>query len=162
MDNTLKELLVIIGLFLSFTVVVIYSLFYIQNNYNIVSCGYKIPIQMIVIALVSLSVFVGALVAFIFSINRLKVRTRIKKDLSLTLKFLEPDERKILSELIKNKGTLLQSDIVKNTGFGRVKVTRILKRLEDRGVVVRERFGKKNKIKLVDGLMELFSCKVCK
>jgi|WetSurMetagenome_2_1015567.scaffolds.fasta_scaffold1023461_1 uncharacterized membrane protein len=61
---------------------------------------------------------------------------------------LTKEERTILERLIDSKGTSFQSDIVEKTGFGKVKVTRILDRLEGKGLIERRRRGMTNVIVL--------------
>jgi hypothetical protein len=60
--------------------------------------------------------------------------------------FLNDDEKKIV-ELIKlEKGGALQSDLVIKTGYSKVKMHRILKSLDNKGIVKRGRFGITNKV----------------
>jgi uncharacterized membrane protein len=63
-------------------------------------------------------------------------------------KSLGADERKVLDLLGKKKGGTLQSEIVIMTGFSKVKVHRILKKLENLDLIKRGRFGITNKVYL--------------
>jgi|SRR3989344_495406 len=55
------------------------------------------------------------------------------------------DEEKLIYDFIKGKGgSSYQSDIIKETNFSKVKTTRILDKLESRGVVERKRRGMTN------------------
>ncbi len=56
---------------------------------------------------------------------------------------LEPDERKLVSA-VQEAGAIFQSELVEKTGFGKVKVTRILDRLEAKGILERKRRGMTN------------------
>lgn len=59
------------------------------------------------------------------------------------------DEEKKLYEVIKAKGgSAYQSDLIKETGFSKVKITRILDRLETKDVLERKRRGMTNIIVL--------------
>ncbi len=59
------------------------------------------------------------------------------------------DEEKRVYEIIKNKeGSAFQSDLLKETGFSKVKITRILDKLELKGVLDRKRRGMTNIIVL--------------
>ncbi|MBI3035785.1 MarR family transcriptional regulator [Candidatus Woesearchaeota archaeon] len=59
-----------------------------------------------------------------------------------------PDEKIAIGELEKNNGALTQSELVRNTGLSKVKVHRIVKRLESLGIVKKYPYGVTNKIKL--------------
>ena len=56
---------------------------------------------------------------------------------------LDSDEKVIVKILEENEG-MFQSDIVEKSGFGKVKVTRILDKLEGRQVIERKRRGMNN------------------
>ena len=59
------------------------------------------------------------------------------------------DEEKKIYEIIKNsKGSAYQTDLIKETGFSKVKITRILDRLESKDVLERKRRGMTNIIVL--------------
>ncbi len=67
---------------------------------------------------------------------------RLKKQLAK----LNPDEKKVF-ELIKKSGNaIFQSEIIKETGFSKSKVTRILDSLEAKGLIERKRRGMTNLI----------------
>jgi len=57
---------------------------------------------------------------------------------------LTTDEKNALEKVIESQGTMFQSDLVEKTGFTKVKVTRILDRLEGQGVIERKRRGMTN------------------
>ena len=61
---------------------------------------------------------------------------------------LTPDEKKIFNFIKESKTGVLQSDIVVQTGFSKVKVHRILKSLENKEIIRRGRFGITNKVML--------------
>jgi len=62
---------------------------------------------------------------------------------------LEGDERRLYDMIDEKGGEVLQRDLVATGRFSKAKVTRLLDKLERRGVVKRERFGMTNKVKLV-------------
>lgn len=62
--------------------------------------------------------------------------------------FLLPEEKKILAEIEKYGGSLTQSEIVKSTGFSRVKVHRIIRNLERKNLIIKQQYGMTNKIVL--------------
>ena len=67
-----------------------------------------------------------------------------KKDYSKILKTLTAEEKKLVNALLENQGAMFQSDLVEKSGFDKVKVTRILDRLEGRGNIERRRRGMTN------------------
>ncbi len=69
-------------------------------------------------------------------INKEKIISRIKD--------LDPNETLILNLIIEEKGTIFQSELVEKSKFTKVRVTRILDKLEGRGLIDRRRRGMTN------------------
>jgi uncharacterized membrane protein len=67
---------------------------------------------------------------------------------NLAVRLLDGDERRLLRVIVDAKGDILQRDIVRVTAFSDAKVSRLLDRLEERGLVVRERQGMTNRVRL--------------
>jgi hypothetical protein len=65
------------------------------------------------------------------------------------LKLLKPDERKVFLALHNSKGEMLQNALVRKSGLSKVKVTRILSRLEKKGLITRTRHGLTNKVRMI-------------
>lgn len=85
-----------------------------------------------------------------------KGETTVKKLKPETLlPLLNKDERKIISKLIDRKGEAIQTELSKIEGLGKVKVHRIVKKLEKRGAVEIEAHGKTNLIKLKKEIRDL-------
>jgi hypothetical protein len=59
---------------------------------------------------------------------------------------MSKEEKTVLEKLIDSQGTIFQSDLIEKTGLSKVSVTRILDRLEARGLVERRRRGMTNVI----------------
>ena len=57
---------------------------------------------------------------------------------------LEPEERTLLQRVIDADGSIFQAELVEKSGLGKVKVTRVLDRLEGKGLVERKRRGMTN------------------
>lgn len=66
----------------------------------------------------------------------------------LDLSKLSEDERKIYKFLSENNGSRYQSDLMKLTGFSKVKLSRILDRMENKDVLERKRRGMANLVVL--------------
>jgi len=60
------------------------------------------------------------------------------------LEKLNIDERNILIIIIENQGSIMQSEIVEKSNFSKVKITRILDRLEGKKLIERKRRGMSN------------------
>jgi len=89
--------------------------------------------------------FLIIIIIIIFSGGLFIFKSRQTKTI---LAALSPDEKKIM-EIIFRKKKLYQKDIVKETEFSKAKVSRILKNFEERGLIKRERRGRKSNIKLL-------------
>lgn len=57
---------------------------------------------------------------------------------------MSSDERKVFEKVVDAQGTIFQSDLVSKTKFNKVKVTRVLDKLEGRGLIERRRRGMTN------------------
>jgi len=57
---------------------------------------------------------------------------------------LKKDEKFILEKIIEAEGTIFQSELVDKTEYSKVKVTRILDKLEGRDIIERKRRGMTN------------------
>ncbi len=57
---------------------------------------------------------------------------------------LDEDEKKVYGMLKGGSGSLYQTDIIKETSYSKVKVTRVLDRLESKGIIERRRRGMTN------------------
>jgi uncharacterized membrane protein len=66
----------------------------------------------------------------------------------IVLRLLDGDEQALMRVLLTSRTEMLQRDLVKSTAFSDAKVSRLLDRLEARGLVVRERQGMTNRVRL--------------
>ena len=73
-----------------------------------------------------------------------RMQSAKKQDLERALKELDAEEKKVYELISGSDGVVFQSDIVEKTGFPKVKITRILDRMEHRGLVERRRRGMSN------------------
>lgn len=64
--------------------------------------------------------------------------------LKRAIKSLKNDEKRIYNIIVSSDGSVLQGDLVRKTGYSKVKVSRILDRLEAKGIVERRRRGMVN------------------
>ena len=66
----------------------------------------------------------------------------------LVIRLLDGDERRLMRVILEHRGDVLQRDLIGATAFSDAKVSRLLDRLEERGLVVRERQGMTNRVRL--------------
>jgi uncharacterized membrane protein len=76
-----------------------------------------------------------------------------KKEITLenyreTLDKMDMNERRVFEKLIEEKGSMLQSALIRHTGFTKVKMTRILDKLEQRDLIERKRRGMTNIVRI--------------
>ena len=100
--------------------------------------------KMVSYSLIGLLIIVGSLATFWG-----KEKSREKKVLSSEEKKklwekLEDDEKKVVELINVKEGAMYQSDLMKELDLSKVKVTRILDRLEGKGILERKRRGMTN------------------
>jgi uncharacterized membrane protein len=66
----------------------------------------------------------------------------------ITSLLLMPEERAVIDELKRAKGSITQSQLVKNTGLSKVKMHRVVNRLVAKGIIRKYPYGLTNKIVL--------------
>jgi predicted transcriptional regulator len=89
--------------------------------------------------------------------NSVNSKTKIENgDTNLILRFLNPNERKVVEKLIENKGNAFQSEITRMQGMTKLKTHRAVKELELKGIIKIQKDGMTNKITLSDDVKELF------
>ena len=99
------------------------------------------PMPSLTYGVAAVAMGVGALIILLF---QWKITARQAYTM---LKVLPEDERKILEVLLKEK-KIEQTYLVAESGLSKVKVSRILMRLEQRGIVEKKPLGNTNLIKL--------------
>ncbi len=75
-----------------------------------------------------------------------RVRARAKR---VDLRGLDVSERKVVSILKREGGAFFQKSLMEELGVGKVKMTRMMDKLEAKGIVERKRRGMNNIIVLV-------------
>ena len=124
-----------------------------ENNNNACSCSLDIVTTIILLS--SLGLFVGTLVAYFMLGSFATEKKTTKNNISLTLRFLESEDRKIIKYLIE-KEEANQSEIAKATMLSKVKVSRRLKELESKKIIEKQTNGLTNSIKLKKEFRDLF------
>ncbi len=78
--------------------------------------------------------------------QQVETRKITKENYQKILNTLNNDEKIVFDKIIESEGTLFQSDLVEKTNFTKVKITRVLDKLEGRGLIERKRRGMTNVI----------------
>jgi hypothetical protein len=61
---------------------------------------------------------------------------------------LSEDEQKIYDMLLSAGGEILQDDVAKHTGFSRAKISKLVRHLEEKGIIKKEPYRKTNRLLL--------------
>jgi len=73
-----------------------------------------------------------------------KVGVKEKKNIKEGIKSLQNVERKVYDLIVDAEGFIFQNDLMNKTGYSKVKISRILDKLEIKGIVERRRRGMAN------------------
>jgi len=113
-------------------------LFAVVNGYYIEESGDSLPFIVYGISLVS--IFIGGILILLFKWKINKVQ------LQKILLILQKEEAEVISILIENNFKLEQNKLVALTGFKKVKMSRILSKFEQRGILEKRHLGNTNLI----------------
>jgi len=150
MEDSKKVILGILILSVFVFIVSIISL-YVQTEISYGNaCGCAIPIPLFIPFIASVGLFIGTMIYYFLSPKFEKK----KIDKKFFLNFFEGEERKVF-EIILNKKEANQTEIVKESNLSKVKVSRILKKFENRGLIEKLSIGKINKVRLKKEILEL-------
>lgn len=86
--------------------------------------------------------FFGAFVFLSSPKEEKEVAEKLMRNREIVSK-LDNDEKKIFG-MVSESGAIFQSELVEKSGMGKVKITRLLDRLESKGIVERKRRGMTN------------------
>jgi uncharacterized membrane protein len=112
----------------------------------------SIAIMVFIIAIGLYLIFFGKEEIKITKIKTVKQQIEPKKitkeNYQKAMSVLNRDEKTILEKIIEAQGTIFQSELVDKTKFPKVRVTRILDKLEGKGLIERKRRGMTNVVVL--------------
>lgn len=104
-----------------------------------------LAVQTYISLAIALLVFViGAFLVFAKESERIVVKTLRPQRKKLNLEGLNEEERKIIEILQKENGAIFQSSLMELLGVGKVKITRLLDKLEAKELIERKRRGMNN------------------
>ncbi|MEM5778228.1 MAG: MarR family transcriptional regulator [Candidatus Aenigmatarchaeota archaeon] len=108
----------------------------------------SIGIMIFVVIIALYLIFFGKEKMIVTKIKTIKPQFELKKitkeNYQKILNRLTEDEKLVLEKIIEEDGTIFQSELVDKTNFTKVKITRILDKLEGKGLVERKRRGMTN------------------
>lgn len=96
----------------------------------------EFPIEIMAMIIILAAVSIGVFYQFYWK----------NKNVKIILPILKKDEKKIFDTITKHGNGVNQKIIVDNSGYSKAKVSKVLKSLEERGVLKLERIGRKNKV----------------
>lgn len=107
--------------------------------------------EIISYSLIGLLIVVGVLITFFMKDEQTTIIKHEGRESGITpeekmekLNNLDERERKVMDIILREKGSAYQSDLIKETGLNKVKITRILDKLEGRNLIERKRRGMAN------------------
>ncbi len=154
--NKFFQLWLIIGIITGFAAVLFFSITYLNNKILCdVDCRAQNEVALILVLISLFGMFIGSLTYYFISEKYKKKITKIHKDANITLRFLGAEEKAIISSILSNKGKTTQSKISKDTRFSRVKIFRILKKLEEKNIITKKPHGMTNVIELDEELKKI-------
>ncbi|HDD46552.1 MAG TPA: MarR family transcriptional regulator [Candidatus Aenigmarchaeota archaeon] len=147
-----KKMIVCMLIISIFVFIVAISSLYVQIQIESGNtCGCAIPVWLFIPLLASLGLFIGSLLYYLlFPFYERGIRV----DKNTILKFLSGDELRIFSILLDNN-PIYQSEIVKKSKLSKVKVHRVLKRLERMGIIKKEKDRKLFVVRLSKDIKKL-------
>lgn len=104
------------------------------------------------LGIVGLLIIVGLVLIFSKPEEKVIVKTKKVKERrkKIDKSKLDKDEKKVVEFLEKENGGVFQADLKEKLGIGKVKLTRLLDKLEAKQIVERKRRGMNNLVLLVD------------
>ena len=106
------------------------------------------------LAIAGLIFFIGLFFVFTKESERIvfkKIKEKVEvKKKPIDYSKLDKEEKVVVEIIEKANGTIFQSDLVDKSKMNKVKVTRILDRLEGKGIIERKRRGMTNVVVLKD------------
>jgi len=112
---------------------------YISGDYS-ATTGEQLPFEVYLISVASM--IVGGFVVILFRTKQ------AKGEMNKVLNILPYDERIVVKTLLENNSKIEQNYLVVLSGFSKVKISRIVSKLEARGVIEKKNLGNTNYLML--------------
>ncbi|MFA6530397.1 MAG: hypothetical protein WCT31_01610 [Candidatus Micrarchaeia archaeon] len=101
-----------------------------------------------------LGILVGAGVYYLLKEEVAQKEIAVCNSAMLVMKFLSKEEREIIELISEKEGMTTQAEISKLPGMTRLKAHRIVGKMEKKGLVFVEKYGKVNMVRLVNELKD--------
>lgn len=101
-----------------------------------------------------LGLVVGAAVYYLLREEMVEKTKAASGSAGLLLRFLSEDERELVLHMAEKEGMTTQAEISKLPGMTRLKAHRIVERMEKKGLIFVEKYGKINMLRLANELKE--------
>ncbi len=122
---------------------------YQKNNLDMKNCPvHTSNASWFILASFGVGFLVLGLGGYMVFMPKISIGSEKKEFKPIDLSVLAEEEKKVYTTIKGKGGSAFQTDIIADTGFGKVKVTRILDRLELKEVLERKRRGMTNIIVL--------------
>jgi hypothetical protein len=110
------------------------------------SCPYKgsVPTEVLAAFVINAAMGVLGVSLIMISYRSEKVNAKDKTKINESIKSLQNDERKVYDLIVNADGFMFQNDLIDKTGYSKVKISRILDKLEIKGIIERRRRGMSN------------------
>ena len=105
-------------------------------------------------AVIILGFVLGAVASYLYSERKIDLPAPSPDRRKALLSLLQPSERKVVERLVEKGGSVLQSEISRMEGVGKVRAHRVVERLMRRGVLEKEQVGKTNVLKLRKDILD--------
>lgn len=135
-----------------FIVLIIFLSLLLADKFQVRGCGCpKVVSHNFTYFFVILAVFfVASLFYYLFSIKIEQKERLIEKNIEVMNTILNDDEKKIMDKLTRHNGELEQQEISKM--LDKIKAHRVIKKLQEKGIIEVKKQGKTNTIKLNEAL----------
>jgi uncharacterized membrane protein len=114
------------------------------------ACPYKgsLPTEIVPAFIIDIGIGIFGAFLIITSIQTEKVSAKVKTKIKQSIKSLKNEEKEVYDLIVRADGFIFQRDLIEKTGYSKVKISRILDKLETKGIVERRRRGMSNVVVL--------------
>ncbi len=96
------------------------------------------------LSIIGIIMIIGIVIMFTKPKEKIVIKTLKEKKKKLDLSGLDKDEKKVIDLLQIENGGMFQADLMEKLEIGKVKTTRLLDKLESKGIIERKRRGMNN------------------
>jgi uncharacterized membrane protein len=115
------------------------------------ACQHELYLENIIFfipAFIILGLMFGLILAYLYFERKVELPLPSPDKRKAVLSLLPQSERKIIEKIAEKDGEVLQSEISRLEGVGKVRAHRVIERLLKRGILEKEQIGKTNVLKL--------------